>query len=646
MRPSGGIRAFLGALGASLFAGIALPMAGVGLPSSAQVPPDSLELHRSARSAQARFERRRLNLMPRGPVGSGGACDEHVGRFCTWYEEGDWVPEPETPELAARRRELLQALDSIGALLPGDDWVAGQRVWYRAEAGEWGDAVTVARACEASAWWCDALRGLALHGAGRYVEADGAFGASLAAMDPREARDWRFPERAVDGDGREIMETLESRAAAMARRPQWSGVAGSDPARHVLERFWLLADPLWLVPGNDRRTAHYARWTVSMLRVGTRTPYRLSWGRDLEELTVRHGWELGWEKGWPRIGSETDVVGHKHPEGRDFFPPGRAVLDPASSTAEELVPDRRSPHSLYAPAYAPLFLPMEGQLAVFPRGDRIRVVATHYLPADTSWHRAHTHARPWLDPGDQAGRPDEAGLFLAPVGGAFTVDDQEVRPVDPGPGPSTSVPPAAARPLYRRVAVAPFGGAGLLLDAPAGDYLVSVERWSPEHRRAGRYRAGLSWRTTPPDVASLSDLLLVAGDGPEPTTLEAAARAALARPRVEPGSSFGVVWELGGLGWTPETVSYSLSVRGDGGNVLQRAGRWLGLLGDDEALRLSWEEPGPDEPGAVLRHVQVDPGRLDEGRYTVVLEVRVAGRAPLTARVPIRVAQSPSAGAR
>ena len=86
---------------------------------------DSLELHRSARSAQAVFERNRRRLLPRTSLGRGGSCDERVGRFCSWYDEGDWAPEPEGPETTARRDELLVVLDSVAAALPGDRWVAG-----------------------------------------------------------------------------------------------------------------------------------------------------------------------------------------------------------------------------------------------------------------------------------------------------------------------------------------------------------------------------------------------------------------------------------------------------------------------------------------------------------------------------------------
>ena len=82
----------------------------------------------AARGAQALFERRRLRYMPLSIGGSGGACDEHVGRFCTWYSEGEWYPTPEPTELVDLRAELVERLDSLQSIVPGSSWILGQRV--------------------------------------------------------------------------------------------------------------------------------------------------------------------------------------------------------------------------------------------------------------------------------------------------------------------------------------------------------------------------------------------------------------------------------------------------------------------------------------------------------------------------------------
>ena len=163
--------------------------------------------------------------------------------------------------------------------LPGDGWVLGQRVWYHSEAGRWQQALSVGRACGVvEPWWCASLQGFALHGLQRYPEAELAFERSLRSMDAERAQEWRIPRRAVDRDSRRILDDLQR--------------APSDSVDAVLSRLWMLSDPLFLVDGNDRKTAHYARWTVSTIREQARNPFHIRWGDDIEQLTVRFGWEM------------------------------------------------------------------------------------------------------------------------------------------------------------------------------------------------------------------------------------------------------------------------------------------------------------------------------------------------------------------
>lgn len=589
---------------------------------------DSSDLRSVARGAQRRFEYRRTRYLPSTWGARGGSCDERVGRFCTWYSEGEWVPEPEDPRIVRMREELLAVLDSAGRALPGDDWILGQRVWYRGETGRWADALAVARDCrEATPWWCAALEGLALHGMGAYPASLAAFRAALDWMDPDRARTWRLPLRALDGEGRDLLhEGLNAGPSPEASsgdpgagRSSRSGAAhGSggggpalpDSAEALLHRLWILADPLHLVEGNDRLTAHYARWTTARLRERARNPFRISWGEDLEELTVRHGWEMGWERRRSTTAmGEDQIVGHKHPEGRDYIPPGEVLARPARAAEAALVAGLDEPRSLYAPAYAPVLLPMEGMVAVFPRADSVVVVATQSLPEDTTWHAGHHHPRPWMEAGDQAGHPDRRGLHLVSLD-----------------------------PEGRALGVEAEGTSGaLLLRAPAGRYVVSSESWSPEERRAGRLRRGLDARAVPADVVTVSDLLLVEAGGDAPERLEEAAGRALLRPVIRRGETFGVVWEVGGLGCRVETISYGLAVERADRGLFRRAGEWLGLLDRERPLSLRWEEQGPELPGPALRWLSLDLPPLEAGEYRIRLTVDVAGRSALTTERAFRV---------
>ena len=138
-------------------------------------------------------------------------------------------------------------------------------------------------------------------------------------------------------------------------------------------------------------TLRVLRFPPSWRRLSRRARHS-PWGDDLTQLTVRHGWAVGWERSVARVlASPDDVISHNHPEGRDFMPPGEVLADPARAEREDLLADRRRPRSLYAPAYAPVLLPMDGQIAVFPRVGESIVVASHHLPDDTTFHSDHRH---------------------------------------------------------------------------------------------------------------------------------------------------------------------------------------------------------------------------------------------------------------
>ena len=80
-----------------------------------------------------------------------------------------------------------------------------------------------------------------------------------------------------------------------------------------------LADPLYLVPGNDRLAAHYARKTSIRIREQAANPYGLDWERDLEQLVIRYGNEVGWERGQGDpgagglVGDTRHIIGRQHP---------------------------------------------------------------------------------------------------------------------------------------------------------------------------------------------------------------------------------------------------------------------------------------------------------------------------------------------
>ena len=144
-------------------------------------------------------------------------------------------------------------------------------------------------------------------------------------MEEREAAAWWDPELVLDDAGRR----------------RWSDLSPGERAGRM-RGVWALADPLLIVPGNDRLTEHWARRTVSRIRERARNPYGMSWGSDLEELTVRYGWEVAWERAEPSsyaLAEPAAAIGRHHPERRPLMPPGKALEDPWAAPEAGWIPD-------------------------------------------------------------------------------------------------------------------------------------------------------------------------------------------------------------------------------------------------------------------------------------------------------------------
>ncbi|MDX1396261.1 MAG: hypothetical protein R3195_17910, partial [Gemmatimonadota bacterium] len=262
-----------------------------------------------AREAQRDFEAVRRRHYVRD-VMSDDRCDEHVGRFCLNHDGDDgWTPSPEDPRVAEERRRLLAALDDAAAARPDDPWIVGQRVKYLLEADRPGDALEAVHpdvACGGAPWWCTALRGFVLHSEGRWGEAEALFDEARAAMSDEQRCAWDDIEQLLDADDRKV----------------YGDFSCGSPDRSAFEaRFWHLADPWWAVPGYERRSEHFTRRVWAAIQTDAASGYGLSWGRDLEELTMRYGWPAGWDLAWrriPGVRTERSVEAHRAPRAQRF----------------------------------------------------------------------------------------------------------------------------------------------------------------------------------------------------------------------------------------------------------------------------------------------------------------------------------------
>ncbi|MEJ2240154.1 MAG: hypothetical protein P8X82_17830 [Gemmatimonadales bacterium] len=336
--------------------------------ATAQPFPDSLDTIKRLRSSQSRFERIRRNRLPLSFYPSGSSrCDLHVGRFCYWHDDNDWHAPEEHPQVSRERRQLLSQLDSAAARLPGDGWITGQRIRYLIEISQLSEALAIARDCTAAIWWCRALEGHVHHTQGQFAAADSVFDIALDAMTEERECEWRDVSLLLEGKAREMYDE----EACLDRR-------------EMEDRFWWLADPLYLVPGNERRSEHYSRLVVNELMDESASPRTIPWGRDNRELLVRFGPVTGWERNSgsrATIGSRGGVVGHHRNESWHFAPIADHLMDLSQIRVGEWDLEPYKPHERYGTGYAVEFTELTHNLYVFRDGDSAAVVTACVPPA-------------------------------------------------------------------------------------------------------------------------------------------------------------------------------------------------------------------------------------------------------------------------
>lgn len=543
-----------------------------------QASPDSAAALAALRGAQERFEWTRRHHLPWTWGFSGGRCDLVVGRFCYWDDDdAAWSP-PEEPEpVALARHQLLARLDSASRRFPGDRWIQGQRMRYLVESARYHDALWSARECRAGAYWCDALAGYVLHVMGDFHAADSAFARALTAMPETLRCEWTDLTVLLEGGLRGRYGDL-----ACAQRDSLNAVV------------WWLADPSYVVAGNERRTEHYARHVVARLFDGSANPYGISWGRDNRELVLRYGWAIGWERERPRGAGLTvrpSVVGHHADGALHFMPPAAFVESPASIAPDDWNLDPPIPRSRYAPRYAARFSPLRHQLVLFRRGDSAVVVAGFDL--EESLAASHPDRPP----------PDRTAVIAG-----LTV---------------TRAPNDRPAPALRVVAV-PRGVVSAAV--PRAAALVGLEVVGSADSSVGRARYWLDVPARTPDGFAVSELLLLASAEALPRTLAEAMPLARGSNRFSPGDPIGMYWEVYGL--SPEsTPEVRITVFTESKGFFRRAAQWIGVAdGDRPAMSLGWEASPGGRDGPAGRAVSVKLPTDDAGRYRIRLEIAVAGR--------------------
>lgn len=560
------------ALAASLLVqGLALP---TSLTPPRRVPDDSARIARHARAAQARFESRRIALLPVHP-GLGGSCEQRIGRLCYAPEDRDTPPPPpEPPRIAELRARLIADLTFDARRLPRDEWIVGQLVRYLIEAERFDEAARFAAAeCRTARWWCAALEGWALHEAERFDGSESAYARALSSMPLDERCRWEDFTEALD----------PARASRLRRAP-------CDDRRRELSRIAWLARPLYSRAGNDLLTEHYARRTIDRVMRDACTPHGLAWGSDMRTLVTRYGWSTSWTRDAARPGeSRGAVTGHGRMLGLDFFPLTPALDEPANIGDSSWRFEDRRARSRYAPRWARFLAVPSAQVARFRRGDSTLVAAAFDLKGDTAFRDSV-----------------DAALALAPL------DSGEIMTV-------------RARTARRGQLVA---------RAPAAALVASIELSDRPRRAAARARRALTF----PVGTAFSDLLLFEPPVPATRAVDfdAATSAMLAGDVVKAGTKLGVYWEVYGLGPGDSTAGMLLTLERRRGGTMRRALEFTRLLAPPSPVSIAW--PDRVGGGATRsRSIVVDLAGVPPGAYTLHLSASVGDRT-LRAGRTVRVA--------
>jgi len=523
---------------------------------------DSSDISHRAHDLQARFERRRRQMLPRFYIGSADRC-LIIGRFCEWQPrlQDSEVPE-EGNDIRRARAELLGDLEKASKAVPGDDWIIGQRIRYMVEARD-SSAIGLARSCKATQWWCDALLGLALHVNGDFAAADSAFSVALAGMPSPTRCHWLNLAPLLDDDLRDTYRklTCSEREAADAR-------------------IWWMADPLYMTPGNERRTEHYSRVLHTVLQRDAANTYGFTWGGDLAELILRFGWAEKWTQEPPAsisLGLVPSITGHERTPGFHFFltqPPPDTVARIADSLFDI---GQFPPREQYAPGYARSFTPLDVQVARFRRGDSTRVVAAYDVSTDTIFGR-HKFTAALVAMRDETTSPSMSEIAESPARSVITVS------------------------------------------TPWKSQLIGVELLAKDSSGAARWRSGFAEIPLDSGKISVSDLLLVDGAPALPADLNEAI------PRAHGGTTFrrdkqvGLFWELYGKAPADSALPISLTITPIGEGFLRRAFRALRIAPRVTPLNIRWQENGASGMLSA-RSVLLDLSLVPAGKYAVKLEV-------------------------
>ena len=640
----------------AILVGVVVAVLSVSAQTPASAPPgspsmrnakqveDSLATLHELRRLRERFLTR-LGLRTRAPaVGEVAfmdfACEIQVVAYCFGPRNGDIplgaygmfqvgssfsdrsVIRQSVNDLRSMTRDFLVDLDRLGARIPADRWVAGTRVYVLIERGDLVGANQSARRCRSDPWWCSALAGHTFTLASNYSAADSAFAIAMARM-PLELRcEWNDVALLLDDD----------------ERDRFSGLPCAERDA-IAERLWWLADPLYVMPGNERRTAHYSRRVFDRLaqdwhdrppamerspcaaqmreqmrgRMGSTGPFtrrpvpratiddegRYHLNRIRFKAVAHHQMvmrmgipDYSFMEAWTQCGvglprTLFQFAGHRY----HFVPRLEAAMDPLRAQSDDWDLPARYPSEMYAASFGRI-VPLPHQAAYFERGDSALLVAV----------------------ADAGGDSLIARTTLA-VTALVLAQDQ-------------LTPPRIVRsaPEHRH--------SYSVLMAPDSQ-LMSLELLS-RGAGAARARYAIGPPPMPEQRVTMSDLLVLDSATPLPSDLDAATARAATSMVVE-RDALGLFWEAYGI-TGDDTLTMVLSAVERPPSALGRFGAMIGVTSGQDSAAVRWTETGARAANGVMgQSIALDLSALDRGEYRLRLEITVRGQVPVAVTREIEV---------
>jgi hypothetical protein len=567
------------------------------------------------------------------------------------------------------RRPLIALLDSAATKLPGDGWIAGQRVRMLLEQGDGRGAQAAAAACRADAWWCTALQGFTHYWVNDLLRADELFQEAMR-LAPEETRcAWGNVALLLSPEDRLAYESM------------------SCAARDSLnETIWWLSDPLFTEEGNDRRAEHFGRQVLSTLHGSLELDERWDWrplkgGPARAELIQRYGWPTQM-RFWggilkmpnaplaPVAGKIIPIDGTAATQMaimifQDTAPPGSqipAALLNAGKNArlDGLIANdkalRESMSQLVShnnvgqttiEYWGPQFQtvpPLSAAKDPLKLADSVwRLGPDRWTEAqwDSTWWPREFYRRdagPLLPLQYQVGffRRGEGAILVA--ASAWTTDDFVPSPPKPALAVITAAAPNAGKHIAYDYADT-TGFATVLLSVSSTPQLLGLELVSSRVRGPAR-RARFGVDPPPPlsrlgrGEVALSDILLLSPDSSAdaPAGIPQAMRRMLPTTLVK-AERTGLFWEMYGL--TPsDTAEVSLRLTWQSAGLMSRARSIVGMGGSRDSLTIRWQAI-PRGAAASVGDVSIRPAGLvidltpmKPGEYELQVVVKPRGAAP------------------